>query len=47
MDELGVSLEGTSFESVSRQSEELNDKLSGALGTDLFVITREIKNRFS
>ena len=47
MDELGVSIEGTSFESVSRQAEELNDKLSGALGTDLFVITRDLKNRFS
>jgi uncharacterized protein Yka (UPF0111/DUF47 family) len=47
MDELGVSLEGTSFESVSRQAEELNDKLSNALGKDLFVVTREIKNQFS
>tara|TARA_R110001583_G_scaffold111897_5_gene261191 strand:+ start:214 stop:600 length:387 start_codon:yes stop_codon:yes gene_type:complete len=47
MDELGVSLEGTSFESVSRQAEELNDKLSNVLGKDLFVVTREIKNQFS
>ena len=46
MDELGVSLEGTSFESVSRQAEELNDKLSNVLGKDLFVVTREIKNQF-
>ncbi len=47
MDELGVSLEGTTFESVARQSEELNEKLSNVLGSDLFVVTREIKNSFS
>ena len=33
--------------SVSRQAEELNDKLSNVLGKDLFVVTREIKNQFS
>jgi|TARA_R110000824_G_scaffold21352_2_gene79636 hypothetical protein len=47
MNTLGVSLEGTGFEATSRQAEELNDKLSNALGKDLFVITREIKNQFS
>mgnify|MGYP003137560513 CR=1 FL=1 len=47
MDELGVSFEGTTFESVARQAEELNEKLSNVLGSDLFVVTREIKNSFS
>ena len=47
MDELGVNLDGTTFESVARQSEELNEKLSNVLGSDLFVVTREIKNSFS
>jgi len=47
MDELGVNLDGTTFESVARQSEELNEKLSNVLGRDLFAVTREIKNSFS
>ena len=47
LDELGVSIEGTSFEFVSEAAEQLNDKLSGALGKDLYVVTREIKNQFS
>ena len=46
-DELGVSLEGTSYESIKRQSEELFDKTSTVLGKDLFAVTREIKNQFS
>ena len=46
-EELGVSMEGTGFEFAATQAEELNDLLSGALGSDLFVITREIKNKFS
>ena len=44
---LGVSLEGTGFEYVSSQAEEINDKLNSVLGSDLFAITREIKNKFS
>ena len=46
-DELGVSLEGTSYEYIKSQSEELNEKFSSVLGKDLFAITRELKNQFS
>ena len=46
-EELGVNIDDTNFGFVSEAAEQLNDKLSSALGKDLFVVTREIKNQFS